>query len=117
MRQRRSYFRICHLPNTLIMDGQIQREGSAAKYALNSEFTVTGDTDFYIVRRTALQVKFMNNTGASNSTFAGLNQKIGKGLTDHNAVRYLPKTGYQSLGWSKSKKASKADYKAGQNDD
>ena len=25
------------------------------------------------------------------------------------------KTGYQSLGWSKSKKASKADYKAGQN--
>ena len=42
---------------------------SAVKYELNSEFTVTGDTDFYIVRRTALQVNFKTNTGASNSKF------------------------------------------------
>lgn len=54
---------------------------SAVKYELNSEFTVTGDTDFYIVRRTALQVNFKTNTGASNSKFTRLNQKVGKGLT------------------------------------
>ena len=89
------------------------KKGSDAKYALNSEFTVTDDTDFYIVRRTVLQVKFMNNTGASNSTFAGLNQKIGKGLTI--TMPSVPtKAGYQSLGWSKSKKASKADYQVNQ---
>ena len=87
---------------------------SAVKYELNSEFTVTGDTDFYIVRRTALQVNFKTNTGASNSKFTRLNQKVGKGLTV--TMPQVPvKTGYQSLGWSKSKKASKADYKAGQN--
>ena len=89
------------------------KKGSDAKYALNSEFTVTDDTDFYIVRRTVFQVKFMNNTGASNSTFAGLNQKIGKGLTI--TMPSVPaKAGYQSLGWSKSKKASKADYQVNQ---
>ena len=87
---------------------------SAVKYELNSEFTVTGDTDFYIVRRTALQVNFKTNTGASNSKFTRLNQKVGKGLTV--TMPQVPvKTGYQSLGWSKNKKASKADYKAGQN--
>ena len=87
---------------------------SAVKYELNSEFTVTGDIDFYIVRRTALQVNFKTNTGASNSKFTRLNQKVGKGLTV--TMPQVPvKTGYQSLGWSKNKKASKADYKAGQN--
>ena len=81
-------------------------------YELNSEFTVTGDTDFYIVRRTALQVNFKTNTGASNSKFTRLSQKVGKGLTV--TMPQVPvKTGYQSLGWSKNKKASKADYKAG----
>ena len=87
--------------------------GTAVKYKLNSEVTVTADTDFYIVRRTALQVNFMTNTGASNSRFTSLNQQIGKGLTIK--LPQVPiKTGYQALGWSKSKNAAKADYKADQ---
>ena len=83
---------------------------SAVKYELNSEFTVTGDTDFYIVRRTALQVNFKTNTGASNSKFTRLNQKVGKGLTV--TMPQVPvKTGYQSLGWSKNKKPPKLTIK------
>ena len=74
---------------------------------------MTADTDFYIVRRTALQVNFMTNTGATNSKFSGLNQRIGKGLTV--TMPQVPvKNGYQALGWAKSKKASKASYKVNQ---
>lgn len=83
---------------------------SAVKYDLNSEYTVNDDIDFYIVRRTALQVNFMTNTGASNSKFTCLNQKIGKGLTV-KMPQVPAKTGYQALGWSKSKNASSATYK------
>lgn len=86
---------------------------SNVDYELNTQYTVTGDMNFYIVRRTALQVKFMTNTGASNSKFTALNQKIGKGLTI--AMPQVPaKTGYQALGWSKSKNASSATYKVNQ---
>ena len=78
------------------------KSSSEVKYDLNSEYTVLGDTNFYIVRRTALQVNFMTNTGASNSNFTSLNQKIGKGLTV-KMPEVPAKTGYQALGWSKSK--------------
>ena len=86
---------------------------SEVKYDLNSEYTVLGDTNFYIVRRTALQVNFMTNTGASNSNFTSLNQKIGKGLTV-KMPEVPAKTKYQALGWSKSKNATKATYKVSQ---
>lgn len=86
---------------------------STVKYELNSQYTVLDDTDFYIVRRTALQVNFMTNTGASNSTFTSLNQKIGKGLTV-KMPQVPAKTGYQALGWSKSKNATTATYKVSQ---
>ena len=86
---------------------------STVKYNLNSQYTVSGDADFYIVRRTALQVNFMTNTGATTSKFTQLNQKIGKGLTIK--LPQVPvKTGYQALGWSKSKNASGATYKVDQ---
>lgn len=86
---------------------------TTVKYELDSEYTVTDDIDLYIIRRTALQVKFMTNTGASNSKFTSLNQKIGKGLTIK--LPQVPvKTGYQALGWSKSKNASSAAYEAEQ---
>ena len=82
-------------------------------YKLNSQYTVLEDTYLYIVRRTALQVNFMTNTGASNSKFTKLNQKTGKGLTI--TMPEVPaKTGYQALGWAKSKNAASASYKAGQ---
>ena len=87
--------------------------GTTVKYGLDSEYTVTGDIDLYIVRRAALQVKFMTNTGASNSKFTVLNQNIGKGLTI-NLPQVPAKTGYQALGWSKSKNASSASYKENQ---
>ena len=94
--------------------GWSQTKGSTTvNYELNSQYTVTDDINLYIVRRTALQVNFMTNTGASNSKFTKLNQKIGKGLT-MEMPQVPAKTGYQALGWSKSKKASSASYKAGQ---
>ena len=86
---------------------------SDVKYELNSQYTVTGDMNFYIVRRTALQVNFMTNTGASNSKFTKLNQKIGKGLTV-KLPQVPAKTGYQALGWAKSKNASNAVYNTDQ---
>ena len=89
------------------------KSGTTVKYELDSEYTVTDDIDLYIIRRTALQVKFMTNTGASNSKFTSLNQNIGKGLTI-KLPQVPAKTGYQALGWSKSKNASSAAYKADQ---
>lgn len=81
-------------------------------YDLNSAYTVTQDTDLYIVRRTAFQVTFCSPTGGSNSTFRALNQTIGKGLTV--TLPEVPsKTGYQALGWSLTKKATSASYKVG----
>lgn len=81
-------------------------------YDLNSAYTVTQDMDLYIVRRTALQVTFCSPTGGSNSTFRALNQTIGKGLTV--TLPEVPsRTGYQALGWSLTKKATSASYKAG----
>lgn len=94
--------------------GWTETKGSSnVNYELNSQYTVTDDINLYIVRRTALQINFMTNTGASNSKFTKLNQKIGKGLSV--TLPQVPaKTGYQVLGWSKSKNASKATYKEGQ---
>lgn len=81
-------------------------------YDLNSIYTVTQDTDFYIVRRTALQVTFCSQTGETNSTFRSLDQTIGKGLS--MTLPEVPeKTGYQALGWSLTKKATSASYAAG----
>ena len=86
--------------------------GTEVKYELNSQYTVNKDQFLYIVRRTALQVTFCSQSGASNSTFAKLNQTVGKGLTIQ-----LPKVpvrkGYQALGWALSKNASKAAYAQG----
>ena len=59
---------------------------SAVKYELNSEFTVTGDTDFYIVRRTALQVNFKTNTGASNSKIYQTESESRKRTYSYNAA-------------------------------
>ncbi len=89
------------------------RGSDKVDYELNSQYTVLEDTYLYIVRRTALQVNFMTNTGASNSKFTKLNQRTGKGLTI--TMPEVPaKTGYQALGWAKSKNAASASYKAGQ---
>ena len=88
------------------------KAGADVKYELNSEYTVTDDINFYMVRRAACQVTFLSSTGGTNSTFAKLNQRIGKGLTI--SLPQVPaKTGYQALGWSKSKNASKASYSVG----
>lgn len=81
-------------------------------YDLNSVYTVTQDTDFYIVRRTALQVTFCSQTGVTNSAFRALNQMIGKGMS--MTLPQVPnKTGYQALGWSLTKKATSAAYDVG----
>ena len=85
---------------------------STVKYKLNSTYKVEEDQSLYIVRRTALKATFLSQTGSSNSTFASLNQTIGKGLKIQ--LPAVPaKTGYQSLGWSLSKNATKASYSAG----
>lgn len=90
----------------------LTKGGMNINYDLNSVYTVTQDTDFYIVRRTALQVTFCSQTGATNSTFRSLNQTIGKGLK--MTLPEVPeKTGYQALGWSLTKKATSASYAAG----
>lgn len=88
-------------------------KGSAdVKYELNSEYKVTEDQSLYIVRRTALKVTFLSQTGGSNSTFADLNQTVGKNLTTE--LPAVPaKTGYQALGWSLNKNATRASYSAG----
>ena len=89
-----------------------EQGGTEVKYELNSQYTVNKDQFLYIIRRTALQVTFRSQSGASNNTFARLNQTIGKGLTIQ-----LPKVparkGYQALGWALSKNASKAVYAQG----
>ena len=59
-----------------------EQGGTEVKYELNSQYTVNKDQFLYIIRRTALQVTFRSQSGASNNTFARLNQTIGKGLTD-----------------------------------
>lgn len=59
-----------------------EQGGTEVKYELNSQYTVNKDQFLYIIRRTALQVTFRSQSGASNNTFSRLNQTIGKGLTN-----------------------------------
>lgn len=105
------------LPNpsgtTYINYGWTDVKGSATvKYKLNTSYQVTRDQSLYVVRRTALKVTFLSQTGGSNSTFAGLNQTIGKNLKIQ--LPTVPaKAGYQALGWSTQKNAAKASYAAG----
>lgn len=85
---------------------------STVKYKLNSTYKVKEDQSLYIVRRTAVKATFLSQTGSSNSTFAGLNQIIGKGLKIQ--LPAVPtQTGYQPLGWSLNKNATSASYSAG----
>ncbi len=86
---------------------------NTVKYALNSFYKVNQDVNLYIVRRLSIQITYLAQNGSSNSTFAKLNRKIGKGLK--LTLAEVPvKNGYQALGWSLTPNAAKAQYTAGQ---
>ena len=89
------------------------KSGKKEEYKLNSLYDVTDDVDLYIVRLTALNVTFLQPAGSSTSSMVKLNMRVGKS-TQITMPKVPASTGYENLGWSRTKNASSASYKPGQ---
>ena len=92
---------------------------SSVKYKIGASFTVTKNTNFYIVRYVKSRVKtvtFLESTGTSSSAFQALTTRVAVLSSSGTRIK-LPsvpsKNGYSSLGWSTKKNASTAAYSAG----
>lgn len=88
---------------------------SAVKFKLGAPYTVLANTNFYIVRYAVEKVKtvtFLGQTGASNSRFRSLTQKVVNG--SRIKLPSVPSAaGYKNLGWSLQRNAKTASYAPG----
>lgn len=85
---------------------------SIVEYKAGDTYTITQNTNFYIVRYAVSTASFRKNGGGTNNIYAGLEKTIKKG--DAITLPSLPTvTGYQALGWALSAKQTTANYKAG----
>lgn len=94
-------------------------KSTSVKYKIGASYTVSKDTNLYLVRYAKSKVKtvtFLETSGASSSGFQALTMKVvvtGSGGTRIKLPSVPSKTGYTSLGWSTKKNASTAAYTAG----
>ncbi len=108
------------LPDAPKMKGYVNlgwttvKKGTKATYKAGSRIRVTKNLKFYAVRKKAVYytTAFYTGTGSSSSTYMKLNKRVLSGTTI--TLPAVPaRSGYVNLGWSTSKNASSAKYKAG----
>lgn len=90
------------------------KKGTRASYKAGSRIKVTKNLKFYAVRKKAVYytVAFYTGTGASGSIYKALSKRVLSGTTI--TLPSVPdRSGYVNLGWSTSKNAASAKYKAG----
>lgn len=91
-----------------------KKNATTATYKAGQTLTLKKNLSLYAVRKKVgtYTVAFYNSNGTSSTAFANLKKTVTK-----NGYLTLPavpaKNGYESLGWSTSKNATKASYAAG----
>lgn len=85
---------------------------SLVQYKVGDSFTVTRDTNLYVIRYIEYNLIFKNPSGSTNSSMRALNQTVIKG-TKVKLPTVPTVTGYANLGWSTKKNAKTATYSAG----
>ena len=94
-------------------------KSTSVKYKIGASYTVTKNTNLYIVRYAKSRVKtvtFLETTGSTSTAFKALTMKVvvsGSRGTKIKLPSVPSKNGYSSLGWSTKKNASSASYAAG----
>lgn len=92
-----------------------KKNATKAVYTAGKKIRLKKNISLYAVRKKVgvYKVYFYNSNGSSNSSFKSLNRSVTR-----NSYITLPsvpvKNGYEALGWSTSKNASKATYTEGQ---
>lgn len=92
-----------------------KKNATKATYAAGKKIQLKKNISLYAVRKKVgvYKVYFYNTNGSANSTFKALNKSVTR-----KAYLTLPsvptKSGYEALGWSTSKNATKATYPQGQ---
>ena len=92
-----------------------QKNDTKAVYAAGKTITLKKNISLYAVRKKVgiYKVYFYNSNGSTNTTFKKLKKSVTK--NSYLTLPELPeKTGYEAVGWSTSKNASKASYTEGQ---
>ena len=91
-----------------------KKNATKATYKAGQSITLKKNLSLYAVRKKVgtYKVTFYNSNGASGTAFKKLNKTVTK-----NGYMTMPavpsKSGYESLGWSTSKNASRANYAVG----
>ena len=96
-----------------INKGWTTAKGSTSvKYKIDSSLKITKNTKLYIIRYAKMTVTFLNSNGSGNSAMKALNMEVAKGSKVKLPV--VPSVaGYQNLGWSTKKNATRSEYSAG----
>lgn len=108
------------LPDLPVYSGYIsqgwtnKKSGKTVVYKEGASYTIVGNRTLYQLNKKAATytVKFYNNDGSSSTSLNKLAKKVQEGNTV--TLPNLPaKSGYDRLGWTTSKKATKARYQSG----